>query len=342
MIQTEIESSTPVLVESGRAKNFGWARRALFLYNPQALAVPSGYISESDTYIISSTTHLFVFEMVNEGWTRHILLTALSVREKRVFTKIISLPRALGAFMLPSGSEAGSVRISRGGAAVHFIIMEQGNRIIKIDVPNFGTENTLRGEVVLVCPPNAQSIVTNLPWKHEKGRFQYSRCSPWYGVEGVMQLENKDIVFSDGLAWGIFLWRRAVRPKSDTHFWAAGSGKCAEKHIAFSFGYGSVDTEYATENAFFINGKLYKLEYVTFKIAAASWTKPWVFTSSDGRVRIKFTPLVTEIQRYAGLFHAASLRRIYGVFSGHITPPDGESIEFQNITGLAERKKTRK
>ena len=337
MIQTEIESAAPVFSEDGSIRNFGWARNPLFMYAPPPL-LPAGMLSESNSYIIFSATHLFVFELINDGWMRSVLITALSIREKRVFTKIINISGSL--FTLPHDSESGSIRVQEAESAAHFIVMPKGCRIIKIDVPRFDSENTLRGELVLTGPGNPQSLVTTLPWTKEKGRFQHTLCSPWYHVEGVMQFENKDVIFSRNMAWGIFLWRRILRPRQDIHFWAAGCGKSGDRQIGFSLGYGSVDASRATENAFFVNGKLYKLEHVTFKISPASWTRPWSFTSNDNRLLMTFKPIETDVQRFASVFHSASIRRVYGVFSGKIALDDDRSIEFHNITGLAERRKT--
>ncbi|MDR2490118.1 MAG: DUF2804 domain-containing protein [Spirochaetaceae bacterium] len=337
MIQTEIESVTPIFSEDGLPRNFGWARSPLFTYAPPPL-IPAGLLSETNSYVIFSTTHLFVFELINDGWMRSILITALSIREKRVFTKVINISGSI--FMLPPSCESGSIKVQETDSAAHFIVMPKGSRIIKIDVPRFDSENTLRGELVLTSHGNPQSLVTTLPWPKEKGRFQHIRCSPWYQVEGVMQFENKDVVFSRNMAWGIFLWRRILRPRQDIHFWAAGCGKSGDRQIGFSLGYGSVDASRATENAFFADGKLYKLEHITFKISPASWTRPWVFTSNDNSLQMTFKPIETDVQRFASIFHSASIRRVYGVFSGKLALEGGRHIEFHNITGLAERRKT--
>jgi hypothetical protein len=270
------------------------------------------------------------------------LVTALSIREKKIFTKIINFHPYFSSFPLPQGSESGSIRIRRAGIQAHFITMEQGNRIIKVDIPHFGRDNMLRGELVLTMQDDAQSIVTNLPWPHERARFQYTRCSPWFFAEGIIQFENKEIVFSKGLSWGIFLWKRIARPRHDTHYWAAASGISGGRHISFSLGYGSVDTAYATENAFFINSRLHKLDFVTFKSSTVSWLQPWYFTSSDGRLSMRFNPLEMDGQRYASIRHSASIDRVFGVFSGVFSSEDNRPIEFNDITGVIERGKTRK
>ncbi|MDR2601030.1 MAG: DUF2804 domain-containing protein [Spirochaetaceae bacterium] len=340
MSQTEIEASSPVFAGVNYYKNFGWARRPLFLYNPQEYPVSLRNITESDSYIFFSNTHLFVFEITNYGWTRYVLITAFSLREKKVFTKIINVPFLFNSFMLPQGSESGDVRIHRKGFSIHFIVMNHGDRILKADIPHFKKESPLRSEIVLTDSFGSQSIVTNLPWKDEKARFQCIRCSPWYEAEGVVQIENKEIVFSKGKAWGIFLWSRTARPRQDAHFWAAGCGMIENRLISFSIGYGTADDSFAGENAFFINGKIQKLGRVAVDLSQDDWMRQRFFWETEGLLEMKFTPLEAGSHRQSGIFQNFSTRRAYGVFSGRIRVDEKNTIVFYNITGIMELRKT--
>ncbi|MDR0551485.1 MAG: DUF2804 domain-containing protein [Spirochaetaceae bacterium] len=349
MIQTEVTTPTPVFRDLAPGetadalfKTSGWARRPLFNYNAEQIAAPRAMITESDCYIVFSTTHLFLFEVVNSGWTRYISITALSIREKKAFTKIIYLHNRSGLYFLPSESESSSIRIKHALSQVHFIIMKENARIIKFDIPHFGGDNSLRGELVLTQEAGMPSIVTNLPFNREKGRFRYTRCCPCFFAEGAARYENKDIIFSQGRSWGIFLWRRMARPARDVHYWASGSGKSGGKRVSFSIGCGSVNASRATENAFFVNDNLYKLEYVTFIASPLSWHNTWRFTSSDGRLSMRFDPLESAGEYYASFLRSASVRRIFGFFSGSFQPPAGPAVEFFNITGVTERRKTRR
>jgi hypothetical protein len=341
MPQHELEDSLPVLDGNGRPVNFGWARSPLLTYDPLLCLAPRRRITESDRYIIFSPTHLISLEVLDGGYLGYISISLVSFKEKRRTTQSYVIPFSLGVLNLPNSSEKGSVRIQQKKALVDFILMEGGARIIKVDIPKFGHHRHLWGAVVLSAPADFQSIVTNLPWRREKNAFRYSRRSPWYVAEGVMQLSGTEIVFGKGSSWAIFDWNRGVRPRSDIRYWAAACGMSGDRQIAFNVGYGAADSSPGTENAFFVDGRLHKLDQVTFHISPANWLESWRFTSNDNRLEMIFTPNQERFEYNRLFFHSMKRRQVYGTFSGKVILDDGNALEFQNITGIAERRKTR-
>jgi hypothetical protein len=114
-----------------------------------------------------------------------------------------------------------------------------------------------------------------------------------------------------------------------------------DKLIGLSVGYSSADSSQGTENAFFVDGKLHKLDQVTFNIPPTNWLAPWRFTSNDNRLEMTFTPHQERIERRRLFFHYSTRRQLCGFFSGKAVLDDGAEIEFQNITGFTERNKMR-
>ncbi|MDR2029093.1 MAG: DUF2804 domain-containing protein [Treponema sp.] len=340
MAQTEIKAPVPILDESGRPGNFGWARSPVFGYDHSAIHPPYRRVSESDRYIIFSPTHLLIFEVRDGGFLGYIGISVVSLKDKKRTTQIFTVPFSMGVFELPQGSETGSVRLERNKSMIDFAAMDKGVRIIKVDIPKFGHHRSLRGVVVLTPPPGAESIVTHLPWRREKNAFWYSRRSPWYIAEGVMQFSSSELVFTKDNAWGIFDWNRGVRPHSDIRYWAAACGLSDGRQVGFSVGYGSDDSSLGTENAFFLEGKLHKLDQVTFHISPSNWLEPWRFTSNDKRLEMSFLPHQERVERHGVLLHSFKRRQVCGFFSGKVILDDGSELEFHNITGFAERRKT--
>jgi hypothetical protein len=341
MPQNELEFPLSTLDKNGRPVNFGWARSPLLTYDPLLCLAPRRRITESDRYIIFSPTHLISLEVLDGGYLGYISVSVVFFKEKKRITQSYILPFSLGVLNLPKSSEKGSVRIQRKKVMVDFILMEGGARIIKVDIPNFGHHLHLWGAVVLSAAADSQSIVTHLPWRREKTAFRYSRRSPWYVAEGVMQLSGKEIVFAKGSSWAIFDWNRGVRPRADVRYWAAACGTSGDRQIAFNVGYGAADSSAATENAFFVDGKLHKLDQVTFHISPANWLDLWRFTSNDNRLEMTFTPNQERFEHNRLFFHSLKRRQVYGTFSGKVILDDGSPLEFQNIIGIAERRKTR-
>jgi hypothetical protein len=183
--------------------------------------------------------------------------------------------------------------------------------------------------------------VCNLPWKNDKNAFRYSRCSPWYTAEGVIQFGNAEIIFSKGNSWEMLDWNRGIRPRADSRYWTVACGLAGSRLVGFTLSHGLIDSSAATENAFFVDGRIHKLDQVSFRIPPSGWLSPWHFTSADQRLDMVFTPLQGRIDRHQWLFYSMSRRQVYGSFSGKVILDDGAELEFQNITGFAERCKTR-
>jgi hypothetical protein len=284
---------------------------------------------------------VIILEVFDGGYLGYMGASVLSLKDKKWTPQPYISPFSMGSFEMPVNSEIGSVRARKQQSLIEFITMKDGVKIIKIDFPQFGHHRRLRGELVLFAPEGAQSLFTFMPWRGERNAFRYSRRSPWFIAEGVMQFGTSDLIFTRGNAWGIFDWNRIARPGTDMQYWAAACGVSGGRQAGFSVGYGSVDATPGTENAFFINGKLHKLDQVTFHISPSNWLLPWRFTSNDNRLEMVFTPVQERLEHYQMGFHSVRRRQVCGVFSGKVLLDDGTEFSFQNITGFAERRKTR-
>jgi hypothetical protein len=340
MTQIEISAPVSVLDANGRPVNFGWARKPLFTYDPDLNRGPVRRINESDRYIIFSSSHLILLEVLDGGYLGHVIISVVSLLDKSRSTQSFTTPLSLGSFNLPRTSETGSVRLQQKKAIIEFAAMEGGTRLIKVDIPRFGRRRHLRGVVVLSPPAGAESLVCHTPWRGEKYAYRLSRRSPWYVAEGVMQFGAAELVFTKGNAWGIFDWSRGLRPRSDVFYWAAACGVAGDKQLGFSVGYGAADASQGTENAFFLDGKLYKLDQVTFHISPGNWLQPWHFTSNDKRLEMTFTPHQERIDRSGMFFHSFKRRQLCGSFSGKLILDTGAALEFRDLRGIAERRKT--
>ena len=352
MPQTEISSPLSVLDDSGRPQNFGWSRSPCFFYDPVLVYAPRRRITESDRYIVHSPTHLVVFEIRDDGWLGHMGISVISLRDKKRSTQTFKTILPLGVYELPTSSARGNVRWRGKKSLLEFISMEGGAKIIKADIPKFGHHRSMRGELVLIEPESlpgidtdasiaepSQSLVTNQNWRNEKNSFRYARCSPWYSVEGVVQFGSTEIIFTKGNGWGIFDWSRGVRPKADIRYWAAGCGMSGDRQLSFCAGYSGADFSHGTENGFFTDGTLHKLDQITFHIPLSDRFSPWRFTSNDNRIEMTFYPHQERIDRRSLFFYTSTRRQVFGFFSGRVQLDDGSILEFQNLTGFAERGK---
>ena len=340
MPQIEITQPVPVVDGAGRPYNFGWARTPLFSYDGGSLRVPRRRVSEGDRYLLISPTHLVVFEILDDGFLGYNFMSVVPLKSRKRYSQTFVTPFSMGCFNLPMDSDSGSIKFRQKEALLNYASMEGGVKIIKVDVPNFAHHQSLRGEVVLSPPPVQESLFTNMPWREKRKAFLFSRRSPWFSAEGVIQSGVTEIIFTQGSSWGIFDWNRGVRPRTDLRFWAAGCGQLEDRQAGFSFGYNSADSTLGTENAFFLDGKLHKLDKVSFHIPSGR-LKPWHFTSNDSRLEMIFEPK-NEIDQSYQMFHYSNKRRqLFGYFSGKVILDDGSDFNFRNIAGMTERRKSR-
>jgi len=335
---------------AGRPQNFGWSRQPDFLYESPAIWTQARKISSVDRYIVFSPSHTVVFELRDDGYLGRASVTVASQKDKKRSTHAARSLFPFGSCGLPPGSKSGAARFRKKGAALDFVPMEGGARIIRADFLGHGSARSIRGELVLSEPASpggaAESIACNLPWPNDKSAFECFRCSPWYTAEGIVQLGTMEIVFSRGNSWGIFDWSRGSRPRSDARHWASACGIAsdsagASRLVGFCVGHGTEDGSSGTKSAFFVDGRLHKLDQITFHAPRADQPSLWRFTASDSRLEMAFAPHQERADRQRVLFRSFSRRQLFGKFSGKAVLDDGSEIDFANISGIAERVKTR-
>ncbi|GHV19244.1 hypothetical protein FACS189494_00310 [Spirochaetia bacterium] len=338
MTQIEIEHPVSVFDELGKVNYFGWARSDLFNFNSDLIWTPRRLITESERFMVFTQTHLFIFEINDSGLLGWLNIAAVSLIDKKISIKNEIIPFPMGGLELSSSGSLIQIKIKK--SLIEFISLEDGNKILKIDINDMSHNNRLRGEVVLFKPDNAQALSVNLPLQRREECFQLLCSSPWYEVEGVMQFENVDILLSKRRAWGIHESIRLARSPNYIHFCATGCGFQNGRQIGFYLGYGIADSSGTTENAFFVNGIIHKLEKVIFKISDYDTALPWHFTTTDSRLDMNFQPVQKNMLRKYFLFSSLRLRQEYGFFSGKVTLDNGSILRFRNVTGIAERLKS--
>ena len=71
--------------------------------------------------------------------------------------------------------------------------------------------------------------------------------------------------------------------------------------------------------------------------AGALDSGPWQITSSDGRLEMRFDPIVDRHDTVdLGPFRTAQ-HQVFGRFSGQAITDDGTRLEFTGLTGFAEK-----
>ena len=92
-----------------------------------------------------------------------------------------------------------------------------------------------------------------------------------------------------------------------------------------------------TENCFWVDGRLQKVDSVHFDYDRHDLDKPWRITSFDGRVRLEFRPEGKHAERVNAWIVASNFNQLFGRYHGTLVTADGERIPIDGILGYAER-----
>ena len=115
--------------------------------------------------------------------------------------------------------------------------------------------------------------------------------------------------------------------------------------FGFNLGYGFGDTSAASENVLFYDGKVHKLDEVTFHIPKKDgkddFMSPWKFTSSDGRFEADFVPVLNRKSDTNVLIIESDQNQVFGRFNGKAVLDDGTELIMKDFFGFAEKVKNR-
>ena len=98
-------------------------------------------------------------------------------------------------------------------------------------------------------------------------------------ASGYFLFDGKRYEFNPTADFGTLDWGRGVWTYDNTWYWGSGNADINGNSFGFNIGYGFGNTSAATENVIFYNGKVHKLDDVTFHIPETGYMAPWTFTS---------------------------------------------------------------
>ena len=209
-----------------------------------------------------------------------------------------------------------------------------------------------------LAEPEMDSIVIATPWDADTC-FYYNQKINCMPASGWVIYDGKRYKFHPETDFGTLDWGRGVWTYDNTWYWGSGNGYVNGKPFGFNIGYGFGNTSAASENALFYDGKIHKLDDVTFHIPEGDYMKPWKFTSSDGRFEMDFQPIIDR-SSYANLPFGESLdlpgigtvptaailgggdhvesdqHQVFGRMTGTAILDDGTKLEIKDLLCFAE------
>lgn len=331
----EVTTVHDLLDENGKLSEPGWSRRLLQRYDRSRIKAPAWRIKEWDYYLVLNKDFAGAFTISDDGY---IGLQSVSLIEfgdnpwEHTETVLNALP--MGKIRLPSDSSTGSTTYSDDRLQMSYEVTE-GQRHITCSFDNFFKGKPFKCDIIL-RQPDMDTMVIATPWD-KKHAFYYNQKINTMRASGYMEYDGKKYEFDPKTDFGTLDWGRGVWTYDNTWYW--GSGNCDIDGNAFGFniGYGFGNTSAATENVLFYNGKVHKLDDVTFYLPESGYTDPWKITSSDGRFEMDFIPVLDRAAYMNFKIIASDQHQVFGKMAGKAVLDDGTVIEIKDMMCFAEK-----
>lgn len=339
-MQTEITTPLNLLDAQGHLVQPGWARQPLWRYGREAIRAPQWRIKEWDYFCVLSTDQKFglTLTMSDLGYVGLFAICFLDF-ERGFFHQVDTLRLfPLGKTGFPTGSDEGTLRFGDAKLQLEFQY-HQGRRVLTFSAPglvNGCGDKGLHGSVTLAQDPELQSMNIATSWVQNRKAFYYNRKVNCMPASGGFTIGQRAYDFAPERDFGTLDWGRGHWTYKNRWYWGSASGHSQGHALGWNIGYGFSDRSPASENMLLVDGVAHKLAEVTFHFDANDYTRPWQFSSSDGRFEMQFTPL---LDRHAninlGLVRSVQ-HQVFGHYTGTVVLDDGRILDVQRMLGFAE------
>ncbi|WP_371365805.1 DUF2804 domain-containing protein [Pseudomonas sp. QL9] len=117
--------------------------------------------------------------------------------------------------------------------------------------------------------------------------------------------------------------------------WACLSGEAQGRRVGLNLSCGVNETSF-TENCFWLDGELLKVDSVRFEFDRDRDMSPWAIRSFDGQVDLRFEAHGLHRERLNLGILASNFRQIFGRFSGELRPFGQSVLPIDNLWGFVE------
>lgn len=332
----EVTTAHPLLDERGLLIEPGWAKSLLWQYDRARIRAPKFRIKEWDYYLVLSETFAVAFTISDDGYIGLQSASFLDFTAPCEHTETILDAFPMGKLKLPADSSSGRTAYEKPGRLKMEFTAGGGERHILCDFKQFDGEKDLFCDITLAQPP-MDTMVIATPWAEKPRCFYYNQKINCMRASGKVVYGGKTYSFDPDTDFGTLDWGRGVWTYDNTWYWGSGNGIVEGKPFGFNIGYGFSDRSSATENILFYDGTAHKLDDITFHIPPDSYTKPWTFSSSDGRFEMDFVPIIDRCANLDVKVICSDQHQVFGRMSGKTVLDDGRVLEIKDLVCFAEK-----
>ncbi len=336
-MERELLEKGPVLDREGRPMP-GFSRRSILTYDRKAIGAPPWRIKEWDFYQISNDRLCLQMTIGHAAYAGLVSLNLFDFRRgKRYLQASHILPLPFGSLHMPADAEEDhSLVYTHRGMPNRY---HNGNIFMSFTVSGGRRVLTCRWKdleaYIVLERRNPDSLVVNLPFDEYEHAFYYNHKINCMTAEGYVRTHRHLWEFDRKDSFGILDWGRGVWPFHNEWYWSNGSGWLDGELFGFNLGCGFGNTDMATENMLFYQGKSHKIGKVDF-ILGEDHGKPWHFRDREGRLDLCLTPAYDNLTRTKLLWVDNRCHQVFGRFSGTAVLDDGKVLQVRDVISFAE------
>ncbi|HHO75862.1 MAG TPA: DUF2804 domain-containing protein [Deltaproteobacteria bacterium] len=168
-----------------------------------------------------------------------------------------------------------------------------------------------------------------------RGWVYTQKTSP-LNIKGSLTAKGikKDISSPDYMA--LSDWTCGFMRRETCWNWAASAFTMGDgRSLGMNLSCGVNETSF-TENVFWINGHMNKVDTVNFIFDKDSLDSPWHIKSADKKVDLVFKPEASRGENINALLIKSRFTQLFGVFEGKLLTKAGEVIAINDCPGFAE------
>ena len=331
----EVTSVQMLLDENGELHEPGWSRKMLQKYDRRMIKAPKWRIKEWDYYLVLGKDFGAAFTISDDGYIGLQSVSLLYFGDhpwEQTETVLNAFP--MGKLNLPQDSSGGVTEYKDKRLHMRFAV-GNGQRRIQCVFRNFYEGKPFKCDITLQ-QPDMESMVIATPWD-KKHAFYYNQKINCMRASGYILFDGKRYEFDPASDFGTLDWGRGVWTYDNTWHWGSGNADIDGNSFGFNIGYGFGNTSAASENVLFYNGKVHKLDDVTFHIPSSGYMDPWQFTSSDGRFEMDFVPALDRAANLDYKVIVSDQHQVFGKMSGTAILDDGTAIRIKDVLCFAEK-----
>ena len=338
-MQRRIITPGPLHDEKGRLVETGYATELIKTYDRGRVAAGSLRIKEWDYYCVCNDQFALALTIDHNGYMTMDSISLLDFAENaQVTTSRMNLP-LFAKRSLPPSSAKGNIRVS--GKDYEMAFDNDGKqRRLHGRMDHFHRDEAIAFDLTLNDAP-AESMVIVTPYADHPEAFYYNQKINCLRVSGSILYKKKEYLCTPEDTFAVLDWGRGVWTYDNTWYWGSASGLVDGIPFGFNLGYGFGDTSAASENVLLYGGKIHKLSQVRFEIPVKDgkedYLSPWTFSSDDGRLNLRFEPVMDRSAKIDVFVICSDQHQVFGRFSGTVILDNGRELRIDRLMGFAEK-----